>query len=93
MHYKIHLRQLVGEKKAAETIKNALFILSFGTNDFIQNYFEEPIRPKQFTVEQYQNYLISRMFRAIKVFSLSLSLCWPFFFIFFCFIYDKSRIK
>lgn len=67
MHYKIHLRQLVGEKKAAETIKNALFILSFGTNDFIQNYFEEPIRPKQFTVEQYQNFLISRMFRAIKV--------------------------
>ncbi|KAJ6767020.1 GDSL ESTERASE/LIPASE [Salix purpurea] len=30
------------------------------------NYFLEPTRPKQFTVEQYQNFLASRMFQDIK---------------------------
>ncbi|KAK9267168.1 hypothetical protein L1049_009588 [Liquidambar formosana] len=66
-HYKIHLRELVGEKKAEEIIRNALFVMSMGTNDFLQNYYTEPIRSKQFSVEEYQNYLISCMLRDIKV--------------------------
>lgn len=67
MHYKIHLSQKIGKMKAAETLRNAIYILSFGTNDFIQNYFEEFDRAKQFTVVQYQNFLISRMALAITV--------------------------
>ncbi|KAA8515187.1 hypothetical protein F0562_018366 [Nyssa sinensis] len=66
LHYKIHLRQLVGEEKAEEIIRNAIFLISMGTNDFLQNYGIEPIRSKQFTLEQYQNFLISCMFRDIK---------------------------
>ncbi|GFY91916.1 GDSL-like Lipase/Acylhydrolase superfamily protein [Actinidia rufa] len=65
-HYKIHLRELVGEVKAEEIIRNAIFVISMGTNDFLQNYFTETTRRKQFTVDQYQNYLISSMFRAVK---------------------------
>lgn len=73
MHYKIHLSQHIGKLKAEETLRNAIYILSFGTNDFIQNYFEEFDRAKQFTVVQYQNFLISRMALAITViFPLSL---------------------
>ncbi|GLT29538.1 hypothetical protein SLA2020_043970 [Shorea laevis] len=64
--YKIKLSQLVGEGKAEEIIKNALTVLSMGTNDFLQNYYLEPIRPKQYTPEEYQNYLISCMFENIK---------------------------
>ncbi|KAB5560656.1 hypothetical protein DKX38_005613 [Salix brachista] len=65
-HYKLHLSRLVGGKKAQNIVKNAIFVLSMGTNDFLQNYFLEPTRPKQFTVEQYQNFLASRMFQDIK---------------------------
>lgn len=65
-HYKIHLRQLVGEEKTQEVIKNAIFLMSMGTNDFLQNYYLEPIRSEQFNIQQYQSYLISQMLRDIK---------------------------
>ncbi|XP_028113352.1 GDSL esterase/lipase At5g45950-like [Camellia sinensis] len=65
-HYKIHLRQLVGVKKAEEIIRNAVFVLSMGTNDLLQNYYREPIRSPQFSVKQYQNFLISNMFHAVQ---------------------------
>ncbi|KAJ0080924.1 hypothetical protein Patl1_10611 [Pistacia atlantica] len=66
-HYKIHLRQLVGVKKAEEIIRNAIFVMSMGTNDFLQNYYLEPIRSKQYTLEEYKNFLVSRMVEDIKV--------------------------
>ncbi|XP_038690134.1 GDSL esterase/lipase At5g45950 [Tripterygium wilfordii] len=65
-HYKIHLRQLVGVKRAEEIVTTAIFILSMGTNDFLQNYYLETIRAKQYNVEEYQNYLVSRMYEDIK---------------------------
>ncbi|KAL8032506.1 hypothetical protein ABFX02_13G100700 [Erythranthe guttata] len=66
-HYKIHLRNIVGSTKESEKIvKNSLFILSMGTNDFLQNYYVEPTRSHQYTVEQYVAYLISCMRTAIK---------------------------
>ncbi|CAK9152563.1 unnamed protein product [Ilex paraguariensis] len=65
-HYKIHLRQMVGEKKTEDIIRSAIFVVSMGTNDFLQNYYAEPIRSKQFSVQQYQDYLISCMSRDVK---------------------------
>ena len=67
LHYKIHLRQLVGKKKAEEIIGGALFVMSMGTNDFLQNYFLEPTRSEQYTLEEYENYLISCMAHDIEV--------------------------
>ncbi|XP_023753000.1 GDSL esterase/lipase At5g45950 [Lactuca sativa] len=58
-HYKRQLSLKIGPKKAAESIKNAVFVLSMGTNDFLQNYYVEPTRCAQYTVEQYGDYLIS----------------------------------
>ncbi|XP_058100657.1 GDSL esterase/lipase At5g45950-like [Magnolia sinica] len=66
MHYKIHLRRLVGEKIAVETIRNAIFIVSAGTNDFLANYFLEPTRSKQFTVDGYADYLIDHVSNLTK---------------------------
>ncbi|KAK4347207.1 hypothetical protein RND71_033546 [Anisodus tanguticus] len=66
-HYEIHLRQMVGAEKARETMKNALYIISMGTNDFLQNYFVELVRSKQYTVEQYQNFLIHSLFTHVKI--------------------------
>lgn len=71
-HYEIHLRQMVGVEKARETMKNALYIISMGTNDFLQNYFVEVVRSKQYSVEQYQNFLIRSLFTHVKVISPSL---------------------
>ncbi|XP_027105442.1 GDSL esterase/lipase At5g45950 [Coffea eugenioides] len=65
-HYMIHLRRLVGATKAEELINNAVFVLSMGTNDFLQNYFLEPVRSKQFSVAQYEDFLITSMSSAIK---------------------------
>ncbi|KAF8411010.1 hypothetical protein HHK36_003549 [Tetracentron sinense] len=65
-HYKIQMRRLVGEKKTEEIIENAIFILSMGTNDFIQNYFLEPVRSKQYSLEEYEDYLTTCMINDIK---------------------------
>ncbi|KAI4296852.1 hypothetical protein L6164_036772 [Bauhinia variegata] len=66
-HYKIHMRKLLGKNRAEFIIRNALFILSMGTNDFLQNYYLVPDRPKQFSVEQFQNFLVSKMSHDIEV--------------------------
>ncbi|XP_010279185.1 PREDICTED: GDSL esterase/lipase At5g45950-like [Nelumbo nucifera] len=66
MHYKLHLGRLVGEKKAEEIIQHAIYILSMGTNDFVQNYFLEPTRPKQYSLEGYLNYLATCITNDIK---------------------------
>lgn len=73
-HYKIRLENLVGVKKAEEIVGNSIFLLSMGTNDFLQNYYLEPTRSKQYTVEQYEKFLVSAMFEDIKVLLLFLSL-------------------
>ncbi|XP_057487840.1 GDSL esterase/lipase At5g45950-like [Actinidia eriantha] len=65
-HYKIHMRQLVGVTKAEDIIRNAIFVLSMGSNDFLQNYYRELPRAQEFTVKQYQDYLISRMVNTIQ---------------------------
>ncbi|KAF6155946.1 hypothetical protein GIB67_039277 [Kingdonia uniflora] len=65
-HYKLALRRIVGQAKAEEIINNAIIVMSMGTNDFIQNYYLEPIRSKEFSVQQYTDYLIKCMTRDIK---------------------------
>jgi hypothetical protein len=64
----------VGEKKAKDIIRHAVFVLSMGTNDFLQNYFLQSMRTDQFTLQEYQNFLVSCMSHDIEVLSLSLSL-------------------
>ncbi|KAI9120689.1 hypothetical protein K1719_007722 [Acacia pycnantha] len=65
-HYKIHLRKQVGVERAEFIVRNALYIISMGTNDFLQNYFLDPTRPKQFSMPQFQNLLLSRFSYTIQ---------------------------
>ncbi|KAL3519913.1 hypothetical protein ACH5RR_018062 [Cinchona calisaya] len=65
-HYKIHLRQLLGVNKAEEQIRNAVFVISMGTNDFLLNYYVESNRSQQFSAAQYEDYLVSSMSTAVK---------------------------
>ncbi|KAH9309296.1 hypothetical protein KI387_037207, partial [Taxus chinensis] len=59
--YKKRVERLVGAKTASAIIGEALFVAVAGTNDFVQNYFYLPNRRKQFTVEQYQDYILKSL--------------------------------
>ncbi|CAI9292772.1 unnamed protein product [Lactuca saligna] len=64
--YKIRLGKLVGEETCHRIVENAVFILSTGTNDFLQNYYIDPTRSHRFTITQYQRFLINCMEASIK---------------------------
>ncbi|XP_020687782.1 GDSL esterase/lipase At2g04570 [Dendrobium catenatum] len=52
------LKGFQGEAKARETIGEGLYIISIGTNDFLENYFAVPVRSSALTVKEYQSFLI-----------------------------------
>ncbi|XP_009804685.1 GDSL esterase/lipase At4g26790-like [Nicotiana sylvestris] len=56
--YQKKLRTYLGDEKANEVISEALYALSLGTNDFLENYYTMPQRRSQYTVDQYQTFLI-----------------------------------
>ncbi|KAJ6723764.1 GDSL-LIKE LIPASE/ACYLHYDROLASE [Salix koriyanagi] len=56
--YQKKLRAYLGESKADETINEALYMISIGTNDFLENYYAFPgRRPTEYTTSQYENFL------------------------------------
>lgn len=56
--YQSELKAYVGDEKAKEILSEALYLISIGTNDFLENYYTLPQRQSQFTVAQYQDFLI-----------------------------------
>ncbi|KAL1307891.1 hypothetical protein HN51_049785 [Arachis hypogaea] len=56
--YQAKLRNHVGVEKANHIIREALYLMSLGTNDFLENYYIFPTRRAQFTVTQYQDFLL-----------------------------------
>ncbi|QHN91406.1 hypothetical protein HN51_049782 [Arachis hypogaea] len=62
-YYKEYQQKLityVGETKAHEIISESLYIMSLGTNDFLENYYTMPGgRESEYTPQQYQNFLAS----------------------------------
>lgn len=57
--YQKKLRAYLGLEKANNIISEALYLVSIGTNDFLENYYSFPYtRQKQFTVRQYEDFLI-----------------------------------
>ncbi|KAK9089782.1 hypothetical protein Scep_028864 [Stephania cephalantha] len=57
--YKKRLEIYGGIATAQTIIQEAIFVISIGTNDFIVNYYVFPERSNQFTVEEYENFLLS----------------------------------
>ncbi|KAJ7964762.1 GDSL esterase/lipase [Quillaja saponaria] len=55
--YRNKLRAYLGEEKANEILSEALYLMSLGTNDFLENYYLLPGRRSQFTVGQYEDFL------------------------------------
>jgi phospholipase/lecithinase/hemolysin len=52
------LRAHVGKEKANYIISEALYLISLGTNDFLENYYVFPTRQFHFTESQYQDFLV-----------------------------------
>lgn len=64
--YQKKLKAYTGEKRANNIISEALYLMSLGTNDFLENYYTLPNRRSQYNVDQYQDYLIGIAEKFIK---------------------------
>ncbi|KAI3908816.1 hypothetical protein MKW98_029366 [Papaver atlanticum] len=56
--YLAKLTSFLGNDSTAETARESLYIISIGTNDFVLNYFTVPGRSLQFTVDEYEDFLL-----------------------------------
>ncbi|KAI9115609.1 hypothetical protein K1719_013278 [Acacia pycnantha] len=52
------LKDYLGEEKAKEVISESLYLISVGTNDFLENYYLIPKRSSQYSIEEYQKLLL-----------------------------------
>ncbi|KAF3450665.1 hypothetical protein FNV43_RR06754 [Rhamnella rubrinervis] len=57
--YKTKLAKVAGNQKASSIIQDALYILSAGTADFLQNYYFDSSIRKAYTPSQYSSKLVS----------------------------------
>ncbi|KAK2979029.1 hypothetical protein RJ640_013663 [Escallonia rubra] len=55
--YQRKLKAYAGEEKANYILSEALYLLSLGTNDFLENYYTLPNRQSQYNIDQYQTFL------------------------------------
>ncbi|PHT47318.1 GDSL esterase/lipase [Capsicum baccatum] len=56
--YQSKLAKVAGSQKAASILKDALYLLSAGSSDFLQNYYINPYINKIYTPDQYGSYLV-----------------------------------
>ncbi|XP_047341270.1 GDSL esterase/lipase APG-like [Impatiens glandulifera] len=60
--YKEYMEKLIevsGDEKAISIIKDGLYIVSFGSSDFLQNYYINPLLNQLYSPDQYGSYLIN----------------------------------
>ncbi|KAK2972889.1 hypothetical protein RJ640_030006 [Escallonia rubra] len=58
--YQARLTAAIGKKRTKKLIRNALFLVSAGTNDFVINYFTIPIRRRSYTLPSYMDFLLKQ---------------------------------
>lgn len=57
--YRRRLTAYVGKTEAAYIVREAVYIVSIGTNDFIENYYTPVgLRRSEFTVEEYMDFIV-----------------------------------
>ena len=66
-NWKNEVISLVGPEKGDFTIKNTLYVISTGANDWVNNYYINPILQKQYTKDAYTAFLISRVRAFLQV--------------------------
>ncbi|KAF9690080.1 hypothetical protein SADUNF_Sadunf01G0158600 [Salix dunnii] len=63
--YQSKLAKVAGSKSAS-IIKGALYLLSAGSSDFLQNYYVNPYLNKIYTADQYGSYLVGSFTSFVK---------------------------
>ena len=56
--YQERLRIYLGDEKADEIIKDSVYLVSIGTNDFLENYYLLPSTRERFTIQQFEYHLV-----------------------------------
>ncbi|XP_031091978.1 GDSL esterase/lipase At5g45960-like [Ipomoea triloba] len=56
--YRARIAGAIGEENTKLLISKAAFLISAGTNDLVVNYYGTPFRRQNFTVSQYQHFLL-----------------------------------
>ncbi|KAL8113765.1 GDSL esterase/lipase APG-like [Apium graveolens] len=56
--YQAKVAAVAGSSKAASILKEALYLASFGSSDFLQNYYINPLINKIYTPDQYASNLV-----------------------------------
>ncbi|KAL3821585.1 hypothetical protein ACJIZ3_007490 [Penstemon smallii] len=64
--YQTKLKVYLGETKAKYVISEALYIISLGTNDFLENYYTLPNTRSQHTIDQFQDILLGLAEKFVK---------------------------
>lgn len=57
--YQTKLRGYLGVENANTVLSEAVYLISMGTNDFLENYYTLPNRKSQYNVSQYQDFLVA----------------------------------
>jgi len=81
--YQQRVSALIGEEETVRLVNEALYLMTLGGNDFVNNYFLVPFsaRSRQFRLPDYVVYLISEYRKILAVllsFTLSLICCYYF---------------
>ncbi|GMI82109.1 hypothetical protein like AT3G16370 [Hibiscus trionum] len=64
--YRAKLAKVAGSSKSASIIKDALYVLSAGSGDFLQNYYVNPLLNHAYTPDQYGSFLIGAFTSFVK---------------------------
>ncbi|XP_074312491.1 GDSL esterase/lipase APG-like [Silene latifolia] len=64
--YQGKLAKVAGSSKASSIIKDALYVVGFGSSDFVQNYYVNPFLYKLYSPDQYSSYLVGIFSDTIK---------------------------
>ncbi|KAH1032536.1 hypothetical protein J1N35_044710 [Gossypium stocksii] len=56
--YQNKLREHLGKDEANQHFSESLHLISIGTNDFLENYYILPTRSSEYSVDEYQSFLI-----------------------------------
>lgn len=58
--YQERLRAMIGQSQAQKLVNQALFLITLGGNDFVNNYYLIPfsVRSRQFSLPDYVDYIL-----------------------------------
>lgn len=65
--YILRVEKILGKEGAQALLSNSLVLIACGGNDFILNYFVLPVRRSEYSVEEYQDFVLELVRQTIQV--------------------------